>query len=88
MALAAVFAAAAAAQDGFPGGPALDAAIAQAIARDELPGAVLVAGYKGRIVHRKAYGWRARAPGREPMTVTRSSTSRLSPRSWPPRQRS
>lgn len=47
----------------------VDAVIRQAIARDELPGAVLVVGHRGRVVYRKAYGWRALLPRREPMTV-------------------
>jgi uncharacterized protein YbbC (DUF1343 family)/CubicO group peptidase (beta-lactamase class C family) len=47
----------------------LDAVIEKAIAADEIPGAVLVVGHQGRILHRKAYGWRALLPQREPMTL-------------------
>ncbi|MGH9795707.1 MAG: exo-beta-N-acetylmuramidase NamZ domain-containing protein [Candidatus Acidiferrales bacterium] len=47
----------------------LDAIIEQAIAADEIPGAVLVVGHEGKITHRKAYGHRAVLPSREPMTV-------------------
>lgn len=47
----------------------LDAAIEKAIAADEIPGAVLVVGSKGKILHRKAYGARAILPQREPMTL-------------------
>jgi uncharacterized protein YbbC (DUF1343 family)/CubicO group peptidase (beta-lactamase class C family) len=48
---------------------ALDAIIEEAIRQDEIPGAVLLVGHKGAIVFRKAYGCRALAPRREPMTV-------------------
>ena len=48
---------------------AADAAIEQAIAADELPGAVLLVGHRGRVVYRKAYGSRSILPQREPMTV-------------------
>src|SRR5678815_4857727 len=47
----------------------LDAAIAEAIAAHKLPGAVIVVGHGDQIVLRKAYGDRAVAPSREPMTV-------------------
>ncbi len=47
----------------------LDAIIEQAIAADEIPGAVLVVGHEGKIIHRKAYGHRAVLPSREPMTA-------------------
>ena len=47
----------------------LDAAVEEAVRAGQIPGAVLLAGRGGRIVHRKAYGLRALAPSREPMTV-------------------
>lgn len=47
----------------------LDAAIDEAIRDDQIPGAVLVVGHRGEIVHRKAYGWRALVPQKEPMTL-------------------
>ncbi len=47
---------------------AADAAIEKAIAGDEIPGAVLLVGHRGRVVYRKAYGSRALIPQREPMT--------------------
>jgi uncharacterized protein YbbC (DUF1343 family)/CubicO group peptidase (beta-lactamase class C family) len=53
----------------FNAGPALDAAIQQAIQEGRLPGAVLVVGHEGRIVYRKAYGNRAIVPQREAMTT-------------------
>ncbi len=59
---------------GVPSPPAaglatLDAVVEDAIARDEIPGAVLLVWHGNRIVHRKAYGARALVPAREPMTV-------------------
>ena len=47
----------------------LDAAIEAAIHEDQIPGAVLVVGHRGEIAHRKAYGWRALVPQKEPMTL-------------------
>ncbi len=47
----------------------LDAIIQEAISKDEIPGAVLIVGYKGRVIHRKAYGYRALEPRREAMTL-------------------
>ncbi|MGH9721993.1 MAG: exo-beta-N-acetylmuramidase NamZ domain-containing protein [Bryobacteraceae bacterium] len=66
--LLAAVAAAAGAQT-FPASPTLDDAIEQAIRQDRIPGAVLVVGHQGSIVHRKAYGNRALDPAPEPMTV-------------------
>src|SRR5712692_368844 len=48
---------------------ALDSIVEKSIAADEIPGAVLVVGHRGRAVFRKAYGSRAVLPQREPMTV-------------------
>ena len=53
----------------WPAGPALDAAIEQAVAQGRIPGAVLLVGHGGEVVYRKAYGSRALLPVREPMTV-------------------
>ncbi len=47
----------------------LDDAINAAVARDEIPGAVLLVGQRDQILWRKAYGSRAILPSREPMTV-------------------
>jgi uncharacterized protein YbbC (DUF1343 family)/CubicO group peptidase (beta-lactamase class C family) len=47
----------------------IDQAINQAIEEGRIPGAVLLIGHKGQIVHRKAYGKRALVPTPETMTV-------------------
>ncbi len=47
----------------------VDAILIEAAAKDEIPGAVLVVGYRGRVIYRKAYGSRALLPKREPMTI-------------------
>lgn len=62
------------AQTSFPGSPHLDAAIEEAIAKDQIPGAVCLAAKvepDGRtsVLHFKAYGNRALVPAREPMTT-------------------
>ena len=48
---------------------AADAAIERSIAADEIPGAVLLVGHRGRVVYRRAYGSRAVLPRREAMTT-------------------
>ena len=53
----------------FSGSAALDASTEQAIKDGLIPGAVIVVGHDGQIVHRKAYGSRAIVPSREPATV-------------------
>jgi uncharacterized protein YbbC (DUF1343 family)/CubicO group peptidase (beta-lactamase class C family) len=57
------------AQETFSGSAALDATIEQAVHDGLIPGAVLVAGRDGTILHRKAYGQRSLTPSREPMTI-------------------
>jgi uncharacterized protein YbbC (DUF1343 family)/CubicO group peptidase (beta-lactamase class C family) len=47
----------------------LDPIINDAIAQQQIPGAVLIVGHDGRVVYRKAYGSRAIEPRREPMTL-------------------
>lgn len=47
----------------------VDAIIEDAIREDRLPGAVVVIGSRGEIVHSKAYGFRALKPRRETMTL-------------------
>ena len=47
----------------------IDAAIEHAILQDRIPGAVLLIGHEHRVIYQKAYGNRALAPAREPMTL-------------------
>jgi CubicO group peptidase (beta-lactamase class C family) len=65
---AALCCAAASAQT-FPRAADLDAFIDQAIREDKIPGAVLLVGHQGQVVYRRAYGYRALVPAKEPMTV-------------------
>ncbi len=53
----------------FEGSVNLDAILDASIKADEAPGAVLIVGHQGKIVHRKAYGSRSVEPAREPMTI-------------------
>ena len=48
---------------------AVDAVIGQAIADNNIPGAVLVVGHDGKVIYRKAYGHRSLEPKRELMTL-------------------
>ena len=57
------------AQNQFTAGPALDAAIEQAVQDDQIPGAVLMVGHNGQIVYQKAYGSRSLVPRKEAMTM-------------------
>ncbi len=57
------------AQEPFSGSAALDAAVDESVRAGLIPGAVVVVGHDGNIVHRKAYGSRALLPAREPMTL-------------------
>src|SRR6185437_13952273 len=50
------------AQETYSGSAALDAAVEQAVHDGLIPGAVLVVGRDGKILHRKAYGARALIP--------------------------
>lgn len=56
-------------QEKFSGSDELDAVVETAILEDQIPGAVLLIGHKGDIIHRKAYGARAVEPAYENMTV-------------------
>ncbi|MGB9235403.1 MAG: serine hydrolase [Terriglobales bacterium] len=47
----------------------LDPIVNDAIAQQQIPGAVLIVGHDGQIVYRKAYGNRALIPQRESMTL-------------------
>jgi uncharacterized protein YbbC (DUF1343 family)/CubicO group peptidase (beta-lactamase class C family) len=48
---------------------AVDAVIQQAIADNNIPGAVLLVGHDGKVIYRKAYGHRSLEPKRELMTL-------------------
>ena len=47
----------------------VDSIISDAIAQQQIPGAVLIIGHDGRVAYRKAYGDRALEPRRETMTL-------------------
>jgi uncharacterized protein YbbC (DUF1343 family)/CubicO group peptidase (beta-lactamase class C family) len=53
----------------WPGAARVDAVIQQAIADGAIPGAVVIVGRDGRVLHRKAYGYRSLQPRREEMTL-------------------
>lgn len=59
----------AAAQERFVGSADLIRAIDEAVAEEQLPGAVCLVGREGRIVHRSAHGLRSLVPAEEPMTL-------------------
>ena len=67
--LAVTWIASSAAAQVFTGSAALDAAAEQAIRDGLIPGAVILIGHDGKVVHRKAYGARALVPAREAATV-------------------
>jgi len=48
---------------------ALDRIFNQAVAERQIPGAVVLVGHDGKVVFRKAYGWRSLEPRREAMTL-------------------
>jgi uncharacterized protein YbbC (DUF1343 family)/CubicO group peptidase (beta-lactamase class C family) len=64
-----LFAAVAAGGQTFSGSATLDMQVEQAIRDGLIPGAVLLVGQNGKVLHRKAYGQRALVPEREAMTV-------------------
>ncbi|HEU5336375.1 MAG TPA: serine hydrolase, partial [Terriglobales bacterium] len=49
--------------------PQVDAIVQDAIAQHQIPGAVVLIGRHGRVIYRKAFGWRSLEPRRERMTV-------------------
>jgi uncharacterized protein YbbC (DUF1343 family)/CubicO group peptidase (beta-lactamase class C family) len=48
---------------------AIDAIFKDAVAKEEIPGAVVLVGHNGRVVYRKAFGFRSLEPRREKMTL-------------------
>jgi uncharacterized protein YbbC (DUF1343 family)/CubicO group peptidase (beta-lactamase class C family) len=48
---------------------AIDSIMQDAIARGDIPGGVVLIGHNGKVVYRKAFGWRSLEPARELMTV-------------------
>ncbi len=57
------------AQETFSASAELDVVVDAAVREGLIPGAVLIVGHDGKIVHRKAYGNRALVPSREAMTL-------------------
>jgi Beta-lactamase len=49
--------------------PQVDAIVQQAIDTHQIPGAVVLVGHNGRVIYRKAFGWRSLEPRRELMTM-------------------
>jgi uncharacterized protein YbbC (DUF1343 family)/CubicO group peptidase (beta-lactamase class C family) len=47
----------------------IDTIVQQAVDEGKMPGAVVLVGHDGKVVFRKAYGFRSLEPTREPMTV-------------------
>src|SRR5262245_44762592 len=47
----------------------VDALVEQQVVNQSITGAVLLVGHSGRIVHQKAFGFRATTPRHEPMTL-------------------
>ncbi len=67
--LAVTAAAMLAGQERFAGSEEIDRVIQEALDADQMPGAVAWIGQHGKVLHRKAYGNRSLAPGREAMTM-------------------
>lgn len=47
----------------------VDKTVEGAVTEGNIPGAVLIIGHDGKVVHRKAFGWRSLEPVREPMSL-------------------
>ena len=47
----------------------VDAIVEKAVAEGNIPGAVLLVGHNGKVIHRRAFGSRSLEPVREPMTI-------------------
>lgn len=48
---------------------AVDDIVNQAVDEGNIPGGVVLVGHRGKVVYRKAFGWRLLEPTKEPMTV-------------------
>ncbi len=48
---------------------AIDAIFKEAVEKEQIPGAVVIVGHNGRVVYRKAFGYRSLEPKREKMTL-------------------
>ena len=51
------------------GTPALNRLLDEAVRKDQIPGAVLIVGHRGKVLHYQAYGSRALSPVKEAMTL-------------------
>lgn len=47
----------------------VDRIVQEAVDQGKIPGAVVLVGHHGKVVYRRAFGWRALEPQREPMTT-------------------
>lgn len=47
----------------------VDHIVQEAVDQEKIPGAVVLVGHHGKVVYRRAFGWRAIEPHREPMTT-------------------
>jgi uncharacterized protein YbbC (DUF1343 family)/CubicO group peptidase (beta-lactamase class C family) len=56
-------------QSGDDGFRSVDSIVEKAVVEGNIPGAVLMIGHDGKVVHRKAFGSRSLEPAREPMTI-------------------
>ncbi len=56
-------------QSGDDGFKTVDMIVEKAVSEGNIPGAVLLVGHNGKVIHRKAFGSRSLEPVREPMTI-------------------
>src|SRR5579863_4238207 len=48
---------------------AIDSIMQEGVAKEEIPGGVVLIGHNGKVIYRKAFGWRSLEPSRERMTA-------------------
>ena len=53
----------------YKGFAAIDGIMNEAVDQGRIPGAVVIVGHNGKVVYRKAFGWRSLEPTKERMTV-------------------